>query len=342
MKKIFKNSLVALLLVGLIAGCQVTVDSQETITENTQVITSEDNSSNTKSITSKVALKKTSEASSEIKETQTKETSDKVKETTQESREAQAQVQETTKASEVKVSQANASETEAKQTKVKQTEVKQTTKEVKLKSVEEVAKEVLNGKYGNGEQRKANLEKEGYNYNKVQTAVEKLIPTPTQPRQTQAQQSSTTQQSQTQYNYAPLSLVINGEYFTMNTPYGPGEEPQTPVLQAILDRYNKEWVVENAINYKTHGDGQMPYLSMHNYPWGHYITQVNQILFTDSNGITKTYVKAQTHGPIAFATGADNPERRALLNGEYGDGLVFQTCVDNYYNFVLVRFVLAE
>lgn len=50
----------------------------------------------------------------------------------------------------------------------------------------------------------------------------------------------------------------------MNTPYGPGEDPQTPVLQAILDRYNKEWVVENAINYKTHGDGQMPYLSMHN------------------------------------------------------------------------------
>ena len=128
----------------------------------------------------------------------------------------------------------------------------------------------------------------------------------------------------------------------MNTPYGPGEEPQTPVLQAILDRYNKEWVVENAINYKTHGDGQMPYLSMHNYPWGHYIRYVNQILFTDSNGVTKTYVKAQTHGPIDFATGASNPERSALLNGGYGDGLVFQTCVDNYYNFVLVRFILAE
>ena len=242
----------------------------------------------------------------------------------------------TTKESQNKKTSEVSSETKETQVKAKETTVKET------KPVEEVAKDVLNGKYGNGEQRKANLEKEGYNYNKVQSAVEKLIPVPTQPRQTQAQQSSNTQQSQTQYKYAPLSLVINGEYFTMNTPYGPGEEPQTPVLQAILDRYNKEWVVENAINYKIHGDGQMPYLSMHNYPWGHYIRYVNQILFIDSNGVTKTYIKAQTHGPIDFATGASNPERSALLNGGYGDGLVFQTCVDNNYNFVLVRFVLAE
>ena len=90
----------------------------------------------------------------------------------------------TTKAIETK-----AKETEAT-TKVKQTE--STTKEVQLKSNSEVAKDVLNGKFGNGTQRKVNLEKAGYNYNEVQAEVEKLVeanrPKPTQ-AQHQAQQS---------------------------------------------------------------------------------------------------------------------------------------------------------
>ena len=160
MKKLFKNSLIALLLVGLTAGCRTQVDSKETTPENSksQVVASKNdvNASNTKSTTLKVTLKE-----STTKESQTKKTSkvsSEIKET---------QVKETTKASE---------------TEVKQTEAKQTTKEVKLKSIEEVAKDVLNGKYGNGEQRRAQLKKEGYNYNEVQSAVEKLIPTPTQPR----------------------------------------------------------------------------------------------------------------------------------------------------------------
>lgn len=101
-----------------------------------------------------------------------------------------------TKVSEVKTSQVETSSTsttkasETKVTTTKQTE--STTKEVQLKSNSEVAKDVLNGKFGNGAQRKANLEKAGYNYNEVQTEVEKLVeanrPKPTQ-AQHQAQQS---------------------------------------------------------------------------------------------------------------------------------------------------------
>lgn len=79
---------------------------------------------------------------------------------------------------------------ETKATTTKQTE--SITKEVQLKSNSEVAKDVLNGKFGNGAQRKANLEKAGYNYNEVQAEVEKLVeankPKPTQ-AQHQAQQS---------------------------------------------------------------------------------------------------------------------------------------------------------
>lgn len=46
---------------------------------------------------------------------------------------------------------------------------------VKKKSVEEVAKEVIAGKWGNGANRKTALEKAGYNYKEVQSAVNKLL-----------------------------------------------------------------------------------------------------------------------------------------------------------------------
>ena len=43
------------------------------------------------------------------------------------------------------------------------------------KSVEEIAKEVLQGKWGNGYTRKKALEKAGYNYNEVQSAVNRMM-----------------------------------------------------------------------------------------------------------------------------------------------------------------------
>lgn len=48
-------------------------------------------------------------------------------------------------------------------------------KPVPTKSVEEVAKKVVNGEYGNGADRKAKLEAEGYNYNEVQDRVNALL-----------------------------------------------------------------------------------------------------------------------------------------------------------------------
>ena len=43
------------------------------------------------------------------------------------------------------------------------------------KSNEEVAKEVIDGKWGNGEDRKTKLTNAGYNYNDVQAIVNKLL-----------------------------------------------------------------------------------------------------------------------------------------------------------------------
>lgn len=43
------------------------------------------------------------------------------------------------------------------------------------KSVTEIAREVINGKWGNGEERKIRLEKVGYSYNKVQAKVNEFL-----------------------------------------------------------------------------------------------------------------------------------------------------------------------
>lgn len=65
------------------------------------------------------------------------------------------------------------------------TEVKETTTEkpeittevtTEKKSIEEVAKEVINGEWGSGEERRKNLEDAGYDYDEVQVAVNRSVP----------------------------------------------------------------------------------------------------------------------------------------------------------------------
>lgn len=45
----------------------------------------------------------------------------------------------------------------------------------KKKSITDIAREVINGKWGNGEERKKKLEKAGYNYKEVQKKVNELL-----------------------------------------------------------------------------------------------------------------------------------------------------------------------
>lgn len=45
----------------------------------------------------------------------------------------------------------------------------------KLKSIDEIAREVVQGKWGNGNERKHKLETAGYNYNKVQKRVNEIL-----------------------------------------------------------------------------------------------------------------------------------------------------------------------
>ena len=52
-------------------------------------------------------------------------------------------------------------------------------KKPKLLPLTEIAKEVIAGKWGNGSDRKAKLVKAGYDYNKVQEEVNKILSKPT-------------------------------------------------------------------------------------------------------------------------------------------------------------------
>lgn len=60
--------------------------------------------------------------------------------------------------------------------------------EKSLKSIDEIAREVINGKWGNGAERKRRLEAEGYSYTEVQAKVNELFrkpsTTPAKPKKT--------------------------------------------------------------------------------------------------------------------------------------------------------------
>ena len=59
------------------------------------------------------------------------------------------------------------------------------------KTIDAVAKEVINGKWGNGADRKANLEKAGYNYSEVQAKVNEILKGKTSSSTTTSKSEST-------------------------------------------------------------------------------------------------------------------------------------------------------
>lgn len=327
MKKIFRNSLIVLLLVGLTAGCQVKVDLKETATENTQIIASEDNTSNTSSKASKVELKeeilKETDASKE-----TEKTSKEVIETstTKGSQTSSETIKETSKA--VVTEKTTVKDTTQETTKVEQ--ISQTTTVAK-KSLEEIVNDVLNGKYGNGEERYSRLEAEGYNYDEVQAEINKrYAPAKQQTNnasqsQTQAQQQNNTSQSSTSIvDQMPLnSLYINGYIF--------------PIIAG-----HTQYVIDTAghriVNW--YGDttgpkyvgGSVRYFALHNIPYGQAVYNASQVTLKDYNGNVKTYNLQWVSGVIADGTPAD-AYQTAFMDGNGGDQVVIQTCIDAAANY---------
>lgn len=91
---------------------------------------------------------------------------------------------------------------------------------VKLLSLEEIAKEVIAGKWGSGAERKARLTEAGYNYEEVQAQVDKMLPKP-------ALKASSNQPTTS----SPATPVPSGEYpearLIWNTMRSWGWSPET-------------------------------------------------------------------------------------------------------------------
>lgn len=96
--------------------------------------------------------------------------------------------------------------------------------------IQTIAKEVIAGKYGNGEERKTKLTEAGYDYSVIQGAVNKLVASPKPANESAKKESKYTTEELVQ-------KVINGEY-------GNGEERKKK-LEAEGYDYN---TVQSAVN----------------------------------------------------------------------------------------------
>ncbi|WP_449460720.1 N-acetylmuramoyl-L-alanine amidase [Streptococcus suis] len=95
-----------------------------------------------------------------------------------------------------------------------------------LKSVDEVAQEVLNGKWGNGNQRKSALIGAGYDYDKVQTKVNELVSGKSTP------------------SLKPIEVVARE---VINGRWGNGQDRKNRLTQAGYDYYKVQQKVNELL-----------------------------------------------------------------------------------------------
>lgn len=104
-------------------------------------------------------------------------------------------------------------------------------------SDEEIAKLVINGDYGNGDERKQRLEQEGRSFEAIQTKVAELTPKPEVNQEPEVAQISTSSTSQTPVNQGSQSQSQNSQKTTpaskaeTSTP-APKAKPATPATPA--------------------------------------------------------------------------------------------------------------
>lgn len=106
------------------------------------------------------------------------------------------------------------------------------------KSNEEVAKDVIKGLYGNGEDRKKKLTDEGYDYNAVQSIVNKLV-------NTGSNSKSKVAPAQSRDNSLTGGYIVTAS--ALNMRYTPGLLTNTNVIRVL----NKGQVVQNYGYYST-------------------------------------------------------------------------------------------
>lgn len=136
----------------------------------------------------------------------------------------------------------------------------------------------------------------------------------------------------------PYSVRINNKVYPINNPEFGNE-------QNTIDLMNLEWInwsYQNNQYAKIIGEPSNLYLAAHNYPFGQEIWSVNSVEFCDYFGNTGRYVKyyeSEVFNPDYPETFM-NEEHQQMMNGMWGDALIFQTCIDEAANATYTVFVL--
>lgn len=141
----------------------------------------------------------------------------------------------------------------------------------------EIIKLVLSGDFGNGSERKRNVEKHGFNYNEIQAKINKdHAPKPKEEPKPSSGSSSTTQ-------YAPNRIYIKGSSMPIRN------EPSIANLQETVDNVGYTWI---SYGQYSPNDNSGTWFGAHRNLGGSVLLNVQvgeNIIVTDSNGNPHTY-----------------------------------------------------
>lgn len=193
---------------------------------------------------------------------------------------------------------------------------------VKKKSNEEIAKEVLNGSWGSGQDRKNRLESAGYNYSEIQAIVNKIAPAPV----VEKRKPSSSANSGSSYSHSSAvdsmpnnSILVNGVTLWISN-----NNTQSEINKAGSRIVN--WGSQY-VSYKKAGGSQSVYLALHNEPYGHLFQNAQSFVFKDIDGNVKTYNVASRTGIRDWQPHAE-ADTVEYMRGNMGDSIAVQTCID--------------
>lgn len=337
--------LLATLLILSFAGCNITTDTEkvfvrrETTQETTRITetTTTNDTSTTKTTSEKPETKedevkiKVNHVYPETKKTVILDHNTKVQKPTE---------NKTTQCTELPVG-TNSSQTTAtdKQLTTKPTTIAEPTKATQKLSSEEVAKKVLRGEYGHGDDRRKNLEAEGYNYEEIQRTVNDLVAT-SEPETTQAPTNKpSTTQATTTAKVVPSqpagTMVINGRTYYVGSFFGYYWDINA--LQSYIDK----GYISTGRHPFIATDGKGTYIAGHAPgvlgPLRWSVGKGTNISVVDNNGYHRNYtvtsvvytgvIESYDQGGIGYLF--------TMLDSE--ESLVIQHCQDGGYVFIVAK-----
>lgn len=139
------------------------------------------------------------------------------------------------------------------------------------------------------------------------------------------EQNQTSQNTQRNDPLEPFSININGQTF----PIMPGD-------QNTVDQRYEAWILDRvdigAVE-KYDGDGYGMWLSSHRDAIGEIIEYTNELIYTDPNGVSRTYIRIgetrNLYPDEVLIGGVNGDPIYDLMTGRAGEYIVFQTCIDN-------------